>query len=82
MSGTEGKGCRKILIRLEEKNNYGKSKVLRTITYREAINEALKEEMEMNERAFLLGEDVGAFGGAKNPGRNREKLWCSALPES
>ncbi len=64
MSGTEGKGCRKILIRLEEKNNYGKSKVVRTITYREAINEALKEEMERDERVFLLGEDVGAFGGA------------------
>ena len=37
---------------------------MRTITYREAVNEALKEEMERDERVFLLGEDVGAFGGA------------------
>ena len=41
-----------------------KSKVVRTITYREAINEALKEEMARDERVFLLGEDIGAFGGA------------------
>jgi pyruvate/2-oxoglutarate/acetoin dehydrogenase E1 component len=41
-----------------------KGKVVRTITYREAINEALQEEMERDERVFLLGEDIGAFGGA------------------
>ena len=37
---------------------------MRTITYREAINEALREEMEKDEKVLLLGEDVGAFGGA------------------
>lgn len=37
---------------------------VRTITYREAINEALREEMDRDESVFLLGEDVGIFGGA------------------
>lgn len=37
---------------------------VRTITYREAINEALREEMDRDEQVLLLGEDVGIFGGA------------------
>ncbi|HEY9522707.1 MAG TPA: alpha-ketoacid dehydrogenase subunit beta [Thermopolyspora sp.] len=35
----------------------------RTITYAQAINEALSEEMERDERVFIMGQDVGAFGG-------------------
>src|SRR3990172_424892 len=35
-----------------------------TITYLEAIRQALWEEMEADERVFVLGEDVGAYGGA------------------
>ncbi len=34
------------------------------MTYRDAINAALAEELERDERVFLLGEDVGLFGGA------------------
>lgn len=34
------------------------------ITYLEAIREGLLEEMEADPRVFLLGEDVGAYGGA------------------
>ncbi len=34
------------------------------MTYREAINAALAEELARDERVFLLGEDVGVFGGA------------------
>ena len=33
-------------------------------TYREALIEAIDEEMTRDERVFLLGEDVGLFGGA------------------
>ncbi|HZE88989.1 MAG TPA: alpha-ketoacid dehydrogenase subunit beta [Verrucomicrobiae bacterium] len=33
-------------------------------TYLEAIRQALTEEMERDERVFLLGEDIGAYGGA------------------
>jgi len=35
-----------------------------TTTYLEAIREALSEEMARDERVFLIGEDIGAFGGA------------------
>jgi 2-oxoisovalerate dehydrogenase E1 component beta subunit len=33
-------------------------------TYLEAIRQALWEEMERDERVFLIGEDIGVFGGA------------------
>ena len=34
------------------------------ITYLQAIRDALWEEMERDEDVFLLGEDIGVFGGA------------------
>ena len=34
------------------------------ITYLEAIRQALFDEMARDERVFVLGEDVGAYGGA------------------
>ncbi len=36
---------------------------MREIKYREAIQEALREEMKRDEAVFLIGEDVGARGG-------------------
>jgi pyruvate/2-oxoglutarate/acetoin dehydrogenase E1 component len=33
-------------------------------TYREAVREALREEMSRDERVFLLGEDIAQFGGS------------------
>lgn len=36
----------------------------RTLTYREAVREALREAMQRDERVFLMGEDVGRYGGA------------------
>ncbi len=36
---------------------------MREITYREAIREALAEEMRRNKFVFLLGEDIGVYGG-------------------
>lgn len=35
----------------------------REITYSEAIREAMSEEMRQNPDVFLIGEDVGTFGG-------------------
>jgi pyruvate dehydrogenase E1 component beta subunit len=35
-----------------------------TVTYREALNQALVEEMERDERVFLMGEEVGLYNGA------------------
>ena len=36
----------------------------RIIEYRAAIQEALREEMRRDQRVFLMGEDIGFFGGA------------------
>ncbi|PXY27247.1 alpha-ketoacid dehydrogenase subunit beta [Prauserella muralis] len=36
----------------------------RTLTYAEAVREALAQAMEADERVFLLGEDIGTYGGA------------------
>src|SRR4029079_8630359 len=38
--------------------------MLREIGYLEAIREALAEEMRRDPKVFVLGEDVGAYGGA------------------
>ncbi len=35
-----------------------------TVTYSEAINAALREEMRRDETVFLIGEDIGRHGGA------------------
>ena len=35
-----------------------------TMRYREALNQALREEMQEDERVFLMGEDIGVFQGA------------------
>jgi pyruvate dehydrogenase E1 component beta subunit len=32
--------------------------------YREALNQALREEMQADERVFIMGEDIGVFQGA------------------
>ncbi|MEA2389346.1 MAG: pyruvate dehydrogenase component beta subunit [Thermoleophilaceae bacterium] len=32
--------------------------------YREALNRALREEMEADEKVFIMGEDIGVFQGA------------------
>src|ERR671919_2864052 len=38
--------------------------VMPEVTYLEALRQGLWEEMERDERVFILGEDVGAYGGA------------------
>jgi pyruvate/2-oxoglutarate/acetoin dehydrogenase E1 component len=34
------------------------------VRYREALNQALREELARDERVFLMGEDIGVFNGA------------------
>lgn len=34
------------------------------ITFRQAVHDAMVEEMRRDERVFLIGEDIGAYGGA------------------
>ena len=36
----------------------------KTITYREAVREALQQSMKEDDSVFLLGEDIGVYGGA------------------
>jgi 2-oxoisovalerate dehydrogenase E1 component beta subunit len=38
--------------------------VAKETTYLEAISQALEEEMSRDERVFLMGEDIGIYGGA------------------
>ncbi len=37
---------------------------MREITYAEAIREAMSQEMRRDEAVFLMGEDIGVYGGA------------------
>ena len=34
------------------------------LTYRDALNQALREEMARDNRVFLMGEEVGVYQGA------------------
>jgi acetoin:2,6-dichlorophenolindophenol oxidoreductase subunit beta len=42
----------------------GAGPAVRTLTYAEALREALAQAMSADERVFLLGEDIGVYGGA------------------
>ena len=39
-------------------------RLMAQVRYREALGAALREEMARDERVFLMGEDIGVFGGA------------------
>ena len=41
-------------------NNNGQ----KTYTYREALKQGIREALQNDERVFLMGEDVGRYGGA------------------
>lgn len=36
----------------------------RIITYRQALNETLRAELERDENVFLIGEEIGIFEGS------------------
>jgi pyruvate/2-oxoglutarate/acetoin dehydrogenase E1 component len=38
--------------------------IVQEITYAEAVRQALREEMQRDPRVFLMGEDIGIYGGA------------------
>lgn len=58
------------------------------ITYVEAINEGLREEMLRDEDVFCLGEDIGIYGGAFGVTKGLleefgpERVWDTTLAES
>jgi len=37
---------------------------MREISYMEAVREAIRQAMEQDERVFVIGEDIGIYGGA------------------
>src|SRR5262249_1544021 len=39
-------------------------RVMAEVTFLEALRQGLWEEMERDDRVFILGEDVGLYGGA------------------
>jgi 2-oxoisovalerate dehydrogenase E1 component len=45
-------------------NEYSDNQKLRNITYRDALNEALREELNHDPNVVLIGEDIGLYGGA------------------
>src|SRR5690606_9699661 len=48
---------------------------IREITYRQALQEALTEEMTANENVILMGEDIGAYGGSYVVTRGFQEEW-------
>ncbi len=48
----------------EKKKDEGSGNGTTTMRYREALNQALREEMEADEKVFIMGEDIGVFQGA------------------
>ncbi|MCI0528489.1 MAG: alpha-ketoacid dehydrogenase subunit beta, partial [Nitrospira sp.] len=36
---------------------------MRTVTFIDAIVEAMQEEMERDEKVYVIGEDIGIYGG-------------------
>ncbi len=46
-----------------------------TITYRDALNQALREEMERDPDVFLMGEEVGVYQGAYKVSRGLLELF-------
>lgn len=37
---------------------------VKEVTVRDALNEALAEELELNQKTFILGEEVAQYNGA------------------
>ena len=39
------------------------TQAMQKLTYRDAMREAIREALYKDERVFLMGEDVGRYGG-------------------
>ncbi|KAI0190511.1 thiamine diphosphate-binding protein [Xylaria flabelliformis] len=49
---------------LSQRRTFADAKGVKEYTVREALNEALAEELEQNEKVFILGEEVAQYNGA------------------
>jgi pyruvate/2-oxoglutarate/acetoin dehydrogenase E1 component len=61
---------------------------MRELTYWQALQEALREEMSRDRRVFLMGEDIGVYGGAFGVTRGLladfgpERVRCTPISEA
>jgi pyruvate dehydrogenase E1 component beta subunit len=46
------------------RRSYASTGGVKEMTVREALNEAMAEEMEQNDKVFVLGEEVAQYNGA------------------
>ena len=60
IKATESDVANEIALRERVRND----KTMRQIPYWQALNEALEEEMKRDPHVFLMGEDIGVYGGA------------------
>jgi pyruvate dehydrogenase E1 component beta subunit len=49
---------------LRVQRGYASSTGVKEMAVRDALNEAMAEEMERNEKVFVLGEEVAQYNGA------------------
>lgn len=49
------------------------------LTVRDALNQAIDEEMERDERVFILGEEVAQYDGAYKVGRTDGHQFCGSF---
>jgi pyruvate dehydrogenase E1 component beta subunit len=56
--------ARELLEKNSAKHSEMENETRIKLTYREAIKQAIREAMKADERVFLMGEDVGRYGGA------------------
>jgi pyruvate dehydrogenase E1 component beta subunit len=46
------------------RRGYATENGTKEVTVRDALNEALAEELELNQKTFILGEEVAQYNGA------------------
>lgn len=61
---TRGKGSAPVEVKSKASPDWPEGTKMKTITVREALREAMAEEMRSNERVYLMGEEVGEYQGA------------------
>ena len=53
-----------LLPSIANKRRYATPSGTKEMTVRDALNEALAEELEQNDKVFILGEEVAQYNGA------------------
>ena len=59
-----GKGSAPVEVKSNASPDWPEGTKMKTMTVREALREAMSEEMRANDRVYLMGEEVGEYQGA------------------